>query len=75
MLASCVVTVHLFSHMRLEAAPLRILFIGNSFTYGPPPYDREDRLQLNNLPRMFKVRADACVRSVDYTTAHEYSRF
>lgn len=40
-------------------SPLKILFVGNSFTYGPPPYDRPDQLQLNNLPRMFKLVAES----------------
>lgn len=39
--------------------PLKVLFVGNSFTYGPPPYDRWDQLQLNNLPRLFKLVAES----------------
>lgn len=39
--------------------PLRVLFIGNSFTYGPAPYNRPDQLQLNNLPRLFKLVAES----------------
>uniref|UniRef100_A0A6U6P815 SGNH hydrolase-type esterase domain-containing protein n=1 Tax=Zooxanthella nutricula TaxID=1333877 RepID=A0A6U6P815_9DINO len=38
---------------------LKILFIGNSLTYGPPPYDRADQSQLNNLPRLFKFVAES----------------
>ena len=36
----------------------------NSFTYGPPPYDREDQNSLNNLPRMFKLVAESLGRPV-----------
>jgi len=39
--------------------PLKILFVGNSFTYGPPPADREDKRTLNNLPRFFKLIAES----------------
>ena len=35
-----------------------------SFTYGPPPYDREDQNSLNNLPRMFKLVAESLGRPV-----------
>ena len=42
-----------------EETPLKILFVGNSFTYGPPPYDREDQTSLSNLPRMFKLVAES----------------
>lgn len=44
-----------------ERRPLRVLFVGNSFTYGPPPYDQ---LELNNLPRMFKLVAESLGRPV-----------
>jgi len=41
------------------ADPKKVLFIGNSFTYGPPPYDRSDQLELNNLPRLFKFVSES----------------
>ena len=43
--------------------PLNILFVGNSFTYGPPSYDQDQRT-LNNLPRMFKLVAESLGRQV-----------
>jgi hypothetical protein len=39
--------------------PFKILFVGNSFTYGPPPFDRVDQMSLNNLPRFFKLIAES----------------
>jgi len=44
--------------------PLKILFVGNSFTYGPPPFDREDKTSLNNLPRLFKFIAESLGKKV-----------
>lgn len=44
--------------------PFKILFTGNSFTYGPPPYDRPDQLALNNLPRLFKLVAESLGKPV-----------
>eukprot|EP00927_Polykrikos_kofoidii_P075443 TRINITY_DN71655_c0_g1_i1.p1 TRINITY_DN71655_c0_g1~~TRINITY_DN71655_c0_g1_i1.p1 ORF type:complete len:503 (-),score=49.99 TRINITY_DN71655_c0_g1_i1:151-1659(-) len=41
--------------------PFRILFVGNSFTYGPPPYDQS---HLSNLPRFFKLVAESMGRPV-----------
>jgi hypothetical protein len=38
---------------------MKILFVGNSFTYGPPPFDRADQMSLNNLPRFFKLIAES----------------
>ena len=40
---------------------INMLFIGNSFTYGPPPYEgiRPDQQQLNNLPRLVKLIAES----------------
>ena len=45
--------------------PLNILFVGNSFTYGPPAWEvsdpqrqRSDR-DLKNLPRLFKLVAES----------------
>lgn len=46
------------------AAPLKILFVGNSFIYGPPPADREDQTSLNNLPRLFKFIAESLGKEV-----------
>ena len=48
-----------------HAKPLNVLFVGNSFTYGPPPYDRADQLQLNNLPRIFKLVATSLGHEVN----------
>jgi len=42
-----------------------VLFVGNSFTYGPPPYDRADQLVLNNLPRLFKLVATSLNQTVN----------
>jgi len=40
--------------------PLKILFVGNSFTYGPNPHSYDGQIQpLNNLPRMFKFVAES----------------
>ena len=47
-----------------DTGPLKILFVGNSFTYGPPPYDREDQHSLNNLPAMFKLVSESMGRAV-----------
>lgn len=44
--------------------PLRVLFVGNSFTYGPPPYDRANQRELNSLPRMFKLVSESLGRPV-----------
>lgn len=46
------------------AEPLKILFVGNSFTYGPPPYNRADQTSLNNLPRLFKFIAESLGKKV-----------
>lgn len=42
-----------------KAEPFKILFVGNSFTYGPAPADRADQTSLNNLPRFFKLIAES----------------
>lgn len=44
--------------------PYRILFVGNSFTYGPPPFDRPNQSELTNLPRLFKLVAESLGRPV-----------
>ena len=44
--------------------PPRVLFVGNSFTYGPPPYDRTNQSQLNNLPRLFELVANSLGHNV-----------
>eukprot|EP01046_Picozoa_sp_COSAG06_P029570 COSAG06_NODE_2749_length_6349_cov_6.086400_4_plen_326_part_00 len=44
------------------ATPTRVLFSGNSFTYGPPqkyPDTVRDGGPLNNLPRLFKLVAES----------------
>mmetsp|Transcript_51489 Transcript_51489/g.165379 ORF Transcript_51489/g.165379 Transcript_51489/m.165379 type:complete len:498 (-) Transcript_51489:156-1649(-) len=40
--------------------PLKILFVGNSFTYGPPEHSSDGQQQpLHNLPRMLKFIAES----------------
>jgi len=44
--------------------PLKILFVGNSFTYGPADYRSPEKQ--NNLPRMFKLVAESLGHPVDW---------
>jgi hypothetical protein len=53
------------SNSTTKDRPLNILFVGNSFTYGPPPYDRADQQSLNNVPRLFKFIAESLGHQVN----------
>lgn len=53
--------------------PLNILFVGNSFTYGPPAWEVEDPKRqrsdrdLKNLPRLFKLVAESLGHDINQT--------
>ena len=68
------ITVLLLLGLLQGAHALNVLFVGNSFTYGPPPYDRADQLVLNNLPRLFKLVATSLNQTVNIgeTITKEY---
>lgn len=44
---------------KYQEEPIDILFVGNSFTYGPASYDEKNKSALNNLPRLFKFIAES----------------
>ena len=56
--------------MRPSRQPLNILFVGNSFTYGPPAWADEDPQRnrhedLKNIPRLFKLVAESLGHKVN----------